>query len=136
MKKIKICDKEYEIDCNAYTYIQFKKVFGRGIFKDIQVMKDFFAERFGSAVELKVEENSDGKETELSEEYNTKLNKDILVNIDDYIEALTRITYILIYTANNENYMSYENFLKEIPRLSIDDDWILEVTEFTVEKFC
>jgi hypothetical protein len=26
--------------------------------------------------------------------------------------------------------------MKDIPKLSIDDDWIVEVTEFAVEKFC
>ena len=26
MKTIKICDKEYDIDCNALTFLQFKKV--------------------------------------------------------------------------------------------------------------
>ena len=41
MKIIKICDKEYEIDCNALTYIQFKKIFGVGLFKDIQTLKTF-----------------------------------------------------------------------------------------------
>ena len=29
-----------------------------------------------------------------------------------------------------------EDFMKDIPKLSIDDEWIAEVTEFAVEKFC
>lgn len=25
MKKVKICDREFDIDCNALTYIQYRK---------------------------------------------------------------------------------------------------------------
>ena len=41
MKTITICDKEYEIDCNAFTRFQYKTIFGRGIFADIKTLNDF-----------------------------------------------------------------------------------------------
>ena len=41
MKKITICEKEYPIDCNAFTRFQYKKVFGTGIFSDIKILNQF-----------------------------------------------------------------------------------------------
>lgn len=128
MKTIKICDKEYDIDCNALTFLQFKKVFGVGIFKDIQTLKNFFAKQAEKIVAL--------KEKGLNEvDIEKVLNEELLDYVDDFVEAITRIAYILIYTANSK-FKSYEDFMKDIPKLSIDDDWIVEVTEFAVEKFC
>lgn len=118
MKTIKICDKECNIDCNAYTFLQFKQVFGHGIFKDIQVLKDFFT-----------------KQAETIIKNENKENDSILTYVDDFVEAITRIAYIFIYTVDT-SFENYEDFMKDIPRLSIDDDWILEVTELAVEKFC
>lgn len=128
MKTIKICDKEYPIDCNALTFLQFKKVFGVGIFKDIQSLKKFFAKQ---AEEIMTLREKGLKEVDIEKE----LNDELLNYVDDFVEAITRIAYILIYTANNK-FKSYEDFMKDIPKLSIDDDWIVEVTEFAVEKFC
>lgn len=128
MKIIKICDKEYEIDCNALTYIQFKKIFGVGLFKDIQTLKTFFAIQTEKILEL----NKKGIE---KIEIERELNEELLNYVDDFVESITRIAYILIYTANNK-FKNYEEFMKDIPKLSIDDEWIVEVTEFAVEKFC
>jgi hypothetical protein len=128
MKTIKICDKEYNIDCNAFTYVQFKKVFGIGLFQDIQTLKNFFAIQTEKVITLK---EQGLKELEIEKE----LNKELLSYVDDFVEAITRIAYILIYTANNR-FKNYEEFMKDIPKLSIDDEWIVEVTEFAVEKFC
>ena len=95
MKTIKICDKEYDIDCNALTFLQFKKVFGIGIFKDIQTLKTFFAKQAEKIVAL--------KEKGLNEvDIEKVLNEEILDYVDDFVEAITRIAYILIYTANSK----------------------------------
>lgn len=128
MKTIKICDKEYDIDCNAFTYVQYKNIFGKGIFSDIQIIKTFFAEQSKTILDLK-ENGFDNEKIE------KELNKCMLNNIDDFVEAITRLAYIFIYTANSK-IGNYEKFLKEIPKLSIDDEWVIEVTEFAVEKFC
>ncbi len=128
MKEIIICDKHYNIDCSAYTYLQYKQVFKRGIFSDIQILKKFFAKQTDTIIKLKSENVN---ETEIIK----KLKDELLSEVDEFVEAITRLTYIFIYT-NDTNFMSYENFMKEIPRLLIDDDWVTEVTEFAVEKFC
>ena len=38
MKKITSCNKEWDIDCNAFTRFQYKKIFGVGIFSDIKIL--------------------------------------------------------------------------------------------------
>jgi hypothetical protein len=128
MKKINICGKEYLIDCNAFTYVQFKKKFNTGIFKDIQTIKDFLVSQTQKITLLKLQDLSDL-------EIEDKLSSLMLEDIDGYIDAITRLAYIFIYTAN-ENIEGYEAFMKGISKLSIDDDWVVEVTEFAVDNFC
>lgn len=130
MKTITICDKSFNIDCNALTYIQFRKIFNRGIFQDIQLIENFIAQQ---AVATKKIMKKDSTITE--EELVNQLSRIMLENIDEYIEAVTRIAYICIYTAN-ENIGSYEQWLKEIERINTNDPWIVEVTEFAVDCFC
>lgn len=143
MKKINICDKEYTIDCNAYTYVQFKNIFKRGLFSDLQIIKNFLSRQSKIIFEL-TQEKIGGKDLnkldknekkKVDVEIEKELNIRLLDYIDDFIEAITRIAYILVYEANPD-FKTYEEFMKEIPRLSVDDDWVLEVTEFAVEKFC
>ena len=128
MKEILICDKKYKIDANAYTYVEYKNIFKRGIFTDIQIIKIFFAKQ---AEEIKLLKEKGIQEKDLEIE----LQKGLLNYVDDFIGAITRLAYIFIYTADN-TIKDYEDFLKEIPKLSIDDEWVIEVTEFAVEKFC
>lgn len=130
MKTIVICDKEYNIECNAFTYIQYRKVFNRGIFEDIQVLKDYLVTQTVTSIQLK-EEKPKLSEVELAE----KLSEVMISKLDGFIEAVTRIAYILIYSAN-EKIEDYETFLKGIKTFKIDDDWIVEVTEFAVDCFC
>lgn len=128
MKEILICDKHYKIDANAYTYVEYKNIFKRGIFTDIQIIKIFFAKQ---AEEIKLLKEKGIQEKDLEIE----LQKGLLNYVDDFIGAITRLAYIFIYTADS-TIKDYENFLKEIPKLSIDDEWVIEVTEFAVDKFC
>lgn len=130
MKTITICGKKYDIECNAFAYIQHRKIFNKGIIEDIQVLKDYIITQTLTSLKLK-ENNPKITDVELSE----KLNGIMMTKIDLFIEAITRVAYTLIYTAN-EKIESYEAFLKNIKSFKIDDDWIVEVTEFAVDCFC
>ena len=55
MNKITICDKEYEISCNAFTRFEYKKIFGVGIFEDIQKLNTFTQEQESLRKKLQVE---------------------------------------------------------------------------------
>jgi len=59
----------------------------------------------------------------------------MLDDIDLFAEAATRIAYIMIHTAN-EKVEEYEEWLRNIPSLKTNDEWIAEVTEFAVSCFC
>lgn len=130
MKKVKICDREFDIDCNALTYIQYRKKLNRGIFEDFEIIQNFITMQTLMANQLK-KENPKITEVEIT----TKLSRLMLKSIDNYIEAVTRIAYICCYTANPK-IGEYEDWLKLIKRINTTDDWIVEVTEFAVDNFC
>lgn len=128
MKTITICGKEYPIDCNAFTRFQYKTVFGRGIFADIKVLSEFSEKQESLRKELKTKEMSD-------EEIENAINVSMMENLDDFIDVIEKIAYILIYTANNKA-ESFEEWLKGITKLDLSESWIGEVTEFAVSSFC
>ncbi len=130
MRKINICGNEYPIDCNALTYIQYRKMFNRGIFQDIDIIENFVSLQVLIADKIK-KENPKISDSEITKQ----LSRTMLTNIDEYIEAVTRIAYICIYTANKK-IGSYEEWLTKIKRINTTDKWIVEVTEFAVDCFC
>ncbi|MGN1298086.1 MAG: hypothetical protein ACI4VH_06725 [Clostridia bacterium] len=128
MKTIEICGKKYPIDCNAFTRFQYKTVFGKGVFADIKVLNNFSEKQ----EELKKTLKSKGKsEKEIEKEISLMM----MENLDDFIDVIERIAYILIYTADSK-IGSFEDWLKEITKIDLSSDWISEVTELAVNSFC
>lgn len=130
MKKINICGKEFNIDCNAFTYLQYKKIFNKGIFEDFKTISDFTTMQVLITADLK-EKNPEITETEIIK----SISNSMLKYLDDYIEAVTRIGYICCYTAN-QNIGTYDEWLKGLKRVNTNDLWIVEVTELAVNCFC
>lgn len=130
MKKITICNKEYNIACNAFTYISFRKKFNRGIFDDINILNGFLNKQVILANEIK-KNNPKIKDSEII----ASLSSCMLPDMDNFVEASTRIAYIMIYTANSD-IEEYEDWLKSINKITTNDAWIVEVTEFAVSCFC
>lgn len=128
MKTITICDKEYAIDCNAFTRFQYKTIFGKGIFADIKILNEFSRKQEQLRKELK-----DKKVSE--EEIENQINLMMMENLDDFIDVIERMAYILIYTANNK-VGSFEDWLKGIDKIDLSANWISEVTELAVNSFC
>ena len=130
MKQIVIEGNSYDIECNALTFILHKRLFNKGIMQDIHILQNYIITQTIKANELKQ------KFPNLSEEQiNEQVSKLMNDYIDDFIEAITRIAYTLMYTAN-EKIKSYEEFLRSIRNFKIDDEWIVEVTEIAVDCFC
>lgn len=128
MKQIEICGKKYEIDCNALTFVKYKSIFKTGIMKDMFFIQNYLIKQSVIA--------SQYKDKNISEE--EKLNQISTYMIDDtdeFVTKITQIAWILVYTANNK-IEEYEEWLKSITNFKIDDDWIVEVTEFAVDCFC
>lgn len=131
MKKINICGKEYQIDCNAFTYIEYRKKFkDNGIFDDFKTIKDFTTMQVMLTAKLK-EKNPNITTAAIIKE----VSNEMLEYMDDYIAAVTRVVYICCYTAS-PNIGEYDDWMKTIKRINTNDMWIVEVTELAVDCFC
>lgn len=130
MKTIEICGENYEIDCNALTYVKYRNIFNRGIFDDIKILQDFLVKQVYLTKRIK-DENPDVDDITIINSLSTLMIDDM----DLFVEAATRIAYIMIYTANRE-IEEYENWLETISSIKTNDTWIVEVTEFAVNCFC
>ena len=128
MKTIIICGKEHKLECNALTYVKYKNFFKRGIIEDVQILQDYLIKQ--TIITKQVEEKNITEVEKLSIVSNY-MNK----YIDDFIIAITRIAWILMYTADKD-IEEYEKWLEGISNFKIDDDWIVEVAEFAVSCFC
>lgn len=126
MKTITICGKEYEIACNAFTRFQYKTIFRKGIFADIKVLSEFSEKQEKLRKELK---------NKPEEEIENEVNLIMMENLDDFIDVIEKMAYILIYTANPK-IGSFEEWLKGIDKLDLSASWISEVTELAVNSFC
>lgn len=128
MKSITICNKEYPITCNAFTRFEYKKIFNRGIFADIKVLSEFSDNQEKIKKELAEKGLAD-------EEIEKEINLYMMEHLDDFIDVIERIAYILIYSANDK-IESFENWLKAIEKIDLSDKWIQEVTEVAASSFC
>lgn len=130
MKQIAIDGNKYDIDCNALAFVLHKRIFNKGLMQDVRILQNYLITQTIKANEIKTKfpKLSD---TEIDNQVANFMNE----YIDDFIEAITRIAYTLMYTAN-EKITSYDDFLRSIKNFKIDDDWIVEVTELAVDCFC
>lgn len=130
MKQIAIDGNKYDIDCNALTFVLHKRLFNKGLMQDVRILQNYLITQTIKANEIKAKFPK-LTDTEIDNQVANFMNE----YIDDFIEAITRIAYTLMYTAN-EKIASYDDFLRSIKNFKIDDDWIVEVTELAVDCFC
>ena len=128
MKQIEIEGKTFDIDCNAFTRFQYKSIFKRGIFEDIKVLNDYSNKQEDLRKQMKAENKTD-------EEIERELGSAMMTELDSFLDVIERIAYILIYTANNK-VGNFEEWLKSIKKIDLNEKWISEVTEFAVNSFC
>ena len=128
MKEIEICGRNWNIACNAFTRFQYKTIFGRGIFADIKILNEFSNKQ----EQLRKELTEKG---ETQEEIEKQINFIMMENLDDFIDVIEKIAYILIFTADNK-VGSFEEWLKDIDKIDLSASWISEVTELAVNSFC
>lgn len=98
-KTITISGKEYNMKSSAYTQFKYKNETGRKLLEDIQ------------------------KLTTLQE----ASQEDMMSGIDDLLEIILRITYIMIEEADSSQVTSYEDFLKGLDGLLDNQEWLQEV---------
>ncbi len=130
MKTITIDGKEYNIKCTAYTKFQYKQLFNRGIFQDIKVLNQMEITREKTIKKAK-EENPNIT----NEELDSLVGMAVFEDLDDVIDVMLRIAYVEILTANPK-FKSFEDFIKSIENIKINEAWVSEVTELAVNSFC
>lgn len=128
MKQIEICGKKYDIECNALTYVKYKSYFKNGIIKDMNFIQNYLIKQSVIASQYEEKQISDAEKL-------NQISKYMIDDTDEFVTKVTQIAWILIYTANNK-IESYEDWLKSITNFKIDDNWIVEVTEYAVDCFC
>ncbi len=131
MKTIQIGNKEYILECNAYTMLAYKKIFGTGIIQDVNILNIITKKQVEILKEI-METSPDIEEKELINEIARRILYTDLG--DNFVEVITRVAWILIYTHDN-NIMPYEEWLKSIERIDLSDKWVAEVTELAVINF-
>lgn len=128
MKKITICDKEYKVALNALSILKYKNIFKKDIFIDVQIIDSYLIRQ--SIVSEKAEEM--GLE---NDERITYISDNMEEYLYEFIEAITRLTWLSIYMIDN-TIEEYEKWLSGIEKFKIDDDWIAEVAKLVVDCFC
>ncbi len=104
MKKIiNIGGKDYTMQSSALTQFKYRDMTGRKLMQDINTIKDL-----------------------------RKSNDDILAVLDDFIEILLQITYVMIVESDAKQVGSFEEFLKGIEKLFDDIKWVDETIELAV----
>lgn len=126
-KTIKINEKEYEVSSTAYTRFIYKKTFGVGIMADLKKLTEITQKQDDFRKELQKKKMSD-------EEIEQQVGIAFMDDIDDLIDVIMKITYILILTADSKM-CSYEDWLKSIEKIDLSEPWVSEVTEIAVDSF-
>ena len=129
MKKIKIGDREFSVSCHASCYRDYADIFNRNILKDLQITQQFASEQYSLSVNYKKEhpEYSDKQIYEL-------IFNDTIKDLDEFIDCITRLCWICIYD-NNKEIDCYEEWYQSLERLSLSDDWMMEVMALCANCF-
>ncbi len=129
MKEINISGKSYNIECSAFTYVKFKSFFKESIFESLKNVQTFIF------VQKTNKEKITNKNPNISEEnLNSLLGEMMIAETENFIISITKIAWILIYTADN-SVIEYEKWLKTITNFKVSDEWIVEVAKFVADTF-
>ena len=130
MKTIEICGKKYPVTCNCLVYAKYREFFNTDIFTDINILQAFETNQVLLTKKLK-EENPEVEDATII----ASLSGLMIDDMGLFMEASTRIAYIMIYMADKK-IEEYEKWLESIPNMKTNDEWIVEVTELAVSCFC
>lgn len=100
-KTIKIGDKEYFMKSSAYTQFKYRDETGRRLLDDIQKLSGI----------------------------NKLTESEQISQVDDLIELILRMAYIMTEEADPKQVTNFEEFLKGIDGLFEETTWINEVIE-------
>lgn len=130
MKTIKIGSQEFNISCHASTYRDYADIFDRNIMKDLNTTQNFLRKEIKS-----LEKHKEDMPNASNEEIQEMIFKDTVDDLNDFIDCITRMCWICIYD-NNKDISCYEEWYNSLERLSLSDDWIMEVMALCADCFC
>ena len=104
---IKIGKNEYTIKSSAYTQFKYKDFTGRRMLDDIQ--------QVANIGNLSSEEQ--------------------ISKIEDVIDLLLKLVYVMIEEADNTQVVNYEEFLKSIDSIFDEVEWITKVIQVATAPF-
>lgn len=108
MKKIiNINQKEYSAKSSAYTQFKYKNDTGRSLMSDLQ--------KISKLDKLDLEGQVEG--------------------IDDLLETVLKMAYIMIEEADSSQVTSYEDFLKDLDGLFDEQQWLMDIIELAQSPF-
>lgn len=106
---IRIGNKKYVGYCNAMTYIYYNKVFNANIFDDLDRIKEYLIK-----INLqKIEKN----------------------DVDNMVNIILKLVYILIYTNNPKEINRFEKWKNEHKNEIIKPNMTNEIIEYLVDNF-
>ena len=129
MKTIKIGSQEFNISCHASTYRDYADIFDRNIMKDLQTAQNFVRKEIKS-----LEKHKEDMPNASAQEIQEMVFEDALDDLDDFIDCITRMCWICIYD-NNKDIDCYEEWYNSLERLSLSDNWIMEVMALCADCF-
>ena len=104
MKKIiKIDGKEYTMQSSAYTQFKYKNDTGRKLMQDLSQLTEM-----------------------------RKTETGILSELDDFMEIILRIAYVMIEESDPKQTGSFDEFLKSTDNLFEETNWVNEVIELAM----
>lgn len=118
MKSILIGDNKYKVECNALSYIFYKQIFNINIFDDINRIREYLI------FQRNLSQNAIQNDLEAA----TK-------KVQNFLDAISRLTYICIYCKNREieefeEWKNKNNLLN-----SEDNDWIGKIIQLVTDCY-
>ena len=114
-KTIKIGSKEYKMSSSAYTQFKYKNDTGRSLMQDL------------ASFETKYRDLFNNKEDQV--------NAEMLGQIDEIMELVLRVAFIMTNENDKTQATTYEDFLKQIDDYYSDFTWLTEVVELATAPF-
>lgn len=114
-KTIKIGSKEYKMSSSAYTQFKYKNDTGRSLMQDLAE----FETKYKDLLNIKEED----------------VNTSMLGQVDEIIELVLRVAYIMAHENDKNQAQTYEDFLKQIDDYYSDMTWLTEVVELATAPF-
>jgi hypothetical protein len=114
-KTIKIGSKEYKMSSSAYTQFKYKNDTGRSLMQDLAE----FETKYKDLLNIKEED----------------VNASMLGQVDEIIELVLRVAYIMANENDKTQAQTYEDFLKQIDDYYSDMTWLTEVVELATAPF-